>query len=62
MIPTDVTGPAAILFASVFIGAALATDWFSWRAQGIDPELNAQGAFSRATRALQGQLVDVLVL
>jgi cytochrome c oxidase subunit I+III len=53
---------AALLFASVLILAAFATDWFTWRGQGFDPELSAQGAFSHALLALQGQLVVVVVL
>src|SRR3546814_4962380 len=53
---------AAILFGCGLIAAALATDWFSWRAQGIDPEVTAQGAFSHAMLALQGQLVAVVLL
>ena len=52
----------AILFACSLVMAALATDWFSWRAQGIDPELTAQGAFSHAMLALQGQLVAIAIL
>jgi cytochrome c oxidase subunit I+III len=40
----------------------LATDWLSWRAQGIDPELTAQGAFAYAMLALQGQLVAIALL
>jgi cytochrome c oxidase subunit I+III len=53
---------AAILFACLFIAGALAADWFSWRAQGIDPELTSQGALSHAMLALQGQLVAVVLL
>ena len=41
---------------------AMAADWFSWRAQGIDPELTSQGAMSHAMLALQAQLVAVVVL
>lgn len=52
----------AMLFATILIVTAFATDWFSWRAQGIDPELTAQGAFSHAMLALQGQLVAVVIL
>jgi cytochrome c oxidase subunit I+III len=51
---------ATILFASVLVTAALATDWLTWRAQGIDPELTAQGALSHAMLALQAQLVAVV--
>ena len=53
---------AAVLFACAFIVAALGADWFSWQAQGIDPEETAQGAFANAMLALQGQLVAVVVL
>ena len=59
---TNWSPTTAVLFASAFIVVALATDWFSWRAQGIDPQLTAQGAFSHAMLALQGQLVAVVVL
>ena len=52
----------AILFAATLIVAALATDWLSWQAQEIDPEVTAQGAFAQAMLALQGQLVAVVVL
>ena len=44
------------------IVVALLTDWFSWQAQSLDPELTAQGAFSHAMLALQGQLVAVVIL
>ena len=53
---------AALLFACMFAAAAIAIDWFSWRAQGIPPELTAQGALSHAMLALQGQLVAVVLL
>ena len=56
---TNWSPTAAILFAAAFIAAALAADWLSWRAQGIEPQLSAQGAFSHAMLALQGQLVAV---
>ena len=53
---------AAILFACLFVSVGLATDWFSWRAQGIDPEMTSQGALSHAMLALQAQLVAVVLL
>lgn len=53
---------AALLFGAGAVTAALAIDWFSWRAQGIDPELTSQGAMSHAMLALQGQLVAVILL
>jgi cytochrome c oxidase subunit I+III len=53
---------AALLVASALILTMLLVDWFSWRGQGIDPELTAQGALSHAMLALQGQLVAVVVL
>ncbi|MET1754158.1 cbb3-type cytochrome c oxidase subunit I [Novosphingobium sp. RD2P27] len=53
---------AAVLFASGFILAALVLDWFSWRAQGIDPELTSQGALSHAMLALEAQLVAIVLL
>ena len=53
---------SALLFASGLIVAALLVDWFSWRAQGIDPEFTAQGALSHAMLALQAQLVAVVLL
>ncbi|WP_338503743.1 cbb3-type cytochrome c oxidase subunit I [Sphingomonas kaistensis] len=53
---------AALLFGCIAVTAALAIDWFSWRAQGIDPELTSQGAMSHAMLALQAQLVAVVVL
>ena len=53
---------AAILFASIFIVAALAIDWLTWQGQGIDPETTAQGAFAHALLGLQAQLVAVVVL
>ena len=59
---TNWSPTAAILFANGLAALALAADWFSWRAQGIDPELTSQGAFSHALLALQGQLVAVVVL
>jgi cytochrome c oxidase subunit I+III len=52
----------SLLFAAILIVAGLTSDWFSWQAQGIDPELTAQGAFSHAMLALQGQLVAVVIL
>jgi cytochrome c oxidase subunit I+III len=56
-------GPTvAILFACVLTAVALATDWLTWRTQAINPELTAQGAFSYAMLALQGQLVAVVML
>ena len=53
---------AAILFACGFVTLAIATDWLTWRDQGIDPQLTSQGAFSHAILALQGQLVAVVIL
>jgi cytochrome c oxidase subunit I+III len=53
---------AAILFACLFVSAGLAMDWFSWRTQGMDPELTSQGALSHAMLALQAQLVGVVLL
>lgn len=53
---------AAVLFGCVAVTTALAIDWFSWRGQGIDPELTSQGAMSHAMLALQAQLVAVVVL
>jgi len=53
---------AAILFACTIIFGAFVTDVVTWQAQAIDPELTAQGAFSYALLALQGQLVAVTVL
>jgi hypothetical protein len=44
------------------VTAALSIDWFSWRAQGIDPEHTSQGAMSHAMLALQAQLVAVVVV
>ena len=40
----------------------MAIDWFSWRAQGLDPQLTSQGAISHALLALQAQLVTVVLL
>ena len=59
---TNWSPTSAILFACASISGALATDWLSWRAQGIDPELTAQGAFAYAMLALQGQLVAIALL
>jgi cytochrome c oxidase subunit I+III len=59
---TNWSPTAAILFACFFITAALTADWFSWQAQGIDPELTSQGAMSHAMLALQAQLVAVVML
>ncbi|WP_300975277.1 cbb3-type cytochrome c oxidase subunit I [Sphingomonas sp. LHG3406-1] len=59
---TNWSPTAAVLFACAAIAAAIAIDWFSWRAQGIDPELTSQGAMSHAMLALQGQLVAVVLL
>lgn len=42
--------------------AALTIDWFSWRAQGFDPEHTSQGAMSHAMLALQAQLVAVVMV
>jgi len=53
---------AAILFACALILGAFVTDVVTWQAQAIDPQLSAQGAFSQAILALQGQLVAVTVL
>ena len=53
---------AAVLFACAFTVAGLAMDWYSWRAQGIAPELTSQGALSHAMLALQAQLVAVVML
>src|SRR3546814_16265694 len=51
---------AAILFGCGLIAAALATAWFSWRAQGIYPAVTAQGNFPHANPALPGTLVAVV--
>ena len=59
---TNWSPSAALLFACVLTAVAMAVDWFSWRAQGIDPELTSQGAFSHAMLALQGQLVAIVLL
>ncbi len=53
---------AAVLFAAVFLTGAFAVDWFTWQAQGFDPELTSQGAFSHAFLALQGFLIAVGLL
>ncbi len=53
---------AALLFASAFVVVAFAADWFTWQAQGFDPEVSAQGAFAQAMLALEGQMVAVIVL
>jgi cytochrome c oxidase subunit I+III len=53
---------AAVLWASILVVAALVADWFSWQAEGFDPEATAQGALSHAMLALQGQLVAVVIL
>ena len=53
---------AAILFAGGFLLAAMVADWFSWSAQGIDPELTSQGALSHAMLSLQIQLVAIAVI
>ena len=53
---------AAIQFAAAFITGSFVTDWLTWQAQGIGPELTAQGAFANAMLALQGQLVAIVVL
>jgi hypothetical protein len=51
-----------LLFGCGAVTAALSIDWFSWRAQGIDPEHTSQGAMSHAMLALQAQLVAVVVV
>ena len=56
------TPTVSIIVASAFIAGGLLADIVSWRAQGIDPQLTAQGAFSHAMLALQGQLVAVAIL
>lgn len=59
---TNWSPTAAILFGCAFVALALGLDGFSWRAQGMDPELTSQGALSHALLALQSQLVAVVVL
>jgi cytochrome c oxidase subunit I+III len=53
---------SALLFAALFAGAGLAADWWSWHAQGFNPQYTAQGAFSQAFLALQGFLVVIVIL
>lgn len=53
---------SAALFAAGSLVAAVTTDWLSWRAEGLDPQLTAQGAFSYALLALQGLLVAIAAL
>ena len=64
LLPNMLTFVTAMFIGAVSgaLAGALAADWFSWRAQGIDPELTSQGALSHAMLALQGQLVAVVLL
>lgn len=50
---------AAILFAGVGLGIAYLADWFSWRGQGIEPQLTAQGALANAFLVLEGLLIAI---
>lgn len=51
-----------ILFAALALVAAFATDWLSWRAEGIAPQLSAQGALANMFLALQGLLVAIVAI
>jgi cytochrome c oxidase subunit I+III len=53
---------AAVLFAAAFVTGGVGLDWATWLAQGFDPELTAQGAFSHALLALQTCLVVTVAL
>ncbi len=51
-----------ILLAAGAMGIALAIDFWSWGAHGLDPELSAQGALVYAFLVQQGMLVAVVLL
>jgi cytochrome c oxidase subunit I+III len=59
---TNWSPPTQILLAAGALVFAFATDFWSWRLDGIDPEASSQGALVMAFLSQQGLLVVISVM
>ena len=54
--------PTKIVFAAAALAFAFAVDFFTWRSNGLDPELTAQNALTMAFLVQEGLLVAIAII